>query len=130
MASGITVRNKMAEDAPNDPNREKAAFKALFVAALRQDDCDEEIPPDVGAEVNAALNDDDRRALDALGDDLVDRILAGEAVAPLVGKRSESPKIGHLVAMNRGGDLTDQARKEMEQRIQDAKGKGAGGTGS
>ena len=112
----------MAEGTPINSEQEQAAFRALIVAAFRQDYCEDEVGPDGSAKLELALNDDDLKALNALGDDLVDRILVGDA-APASSRRASATQ-GHLVAMNRGGDLTDEARKEMERKIQESKEKG------
>jgi hypothetical protein len=71
------------------------------------------------------LSPEDRRALDALGPDLVARIVSGDVrPRPRSDPASDfiAPACQIAGAMNRGGqdgELTDAAREEMERKIKE-----------
>jgi hypothetical protein len=111
-------------------HREDRAYRALIVAALRQDDCAPRAQH-LKEDLDAALSDEDRRALESLGDDLVDRVMAGDVPKAGGPPASNTPSRAHLVGVNRGTrELTEQARAEMERRIREAKGLSNGESGS
>jgi len=93
----------------------------MYIAYLK--DLASAVPALTGPE--PMLSPDDRRALDALGPDLVSRIISGD-----VRPRPRSDPASDLVApgfqiagaMHRGGEdgeLTDAAREEMERKIRE-----------
>src|SRR4051794_27658683 len=98
--------------AADEREREEKALEALIVAAFRQDDCVMENPAEVAGK-EALLDGDDGRALDALGPDLVARIVAGGRAVARPGVRQAKAELAG--SMNRGGDdggLTEEARDE------------------
>lgn len=103
---------------PHDDNRTELALDALIVGALRADLDDSTPSFDVGS---AELDADDLRALNTLGPDLVLRLLAGQR-QPQTSRPQPSSRRELATAMNRGddtGELTDKAREEMEQRVEE-----------
>lgn len=111
----------------NEHDREKAAFDALLVAAFRQDSDAADCPPAVvGPE--PILNEEDQRALDALGSELVSRIVAGTWDPPSGAASASNESVCEKEdrelagAFHRGEEdqqLTDTAREEIERRIRE-----------
>lgn len=111
--------------AADEREREERALEALIVAAFRQDDCQIEDPLEIAGK-ESALDEDDRRALDDLGPDLVARIVAGSRAPRREGGTASRPGVRQVErelagSMNRGGDdeLTEQARQEMERKVRE-----------
>jgi hypothetical protein len=112
--------------AADEREREQQALEALIVAAFRQEDFEVQDLPDVTTP-GPILAEEDRRALDALGPDLVARIVAGtwaprsrRAPGKHPGARRAEPELAG--AMHRGddeGEITDAAREEMERRVRE-----------
>lgn len=67
--------------ATSDRERETRAFDALIVYALRREPSEAELP-DAPGDLGSLLSEEDRRALAALGPDLVTRVLSGERCRP------------------------------------------------
>lgn len=112
--------------AADEREREEQALDALIVAAFRQEDCEARDLPDVTMPA-PALSEEDRRALDALGPDLAARIIAG-TWAPRSGqareewqgaRRAEPELAGSMHRSNDEGDLSDEAREEIERKIRE-----------
>ena len=107
----------------HDNSREDDALDALIVGAFCTDNCenvDKEIPAKV------TLDEEQIRALDALGPDLVDRIIAGtwqpRDAAPK-GRQVRRPGKLAATALNRGeaeqDELSEKAR-EIERKVREA----------
>jgi hypothetical protein len=92
-------------------------FLAFFDESARQ------MPKLTGPEPELAP--DDQAALDALGPDLVMRVLSGQVkpkAQPDSSTISSAPGLRIATALNRGGEdgeLTDAAREEMERKIKE-----------
>jgi hypothetical protein len=121
----------MPENTPIDNEQEEKAFRALFVAAFHQDGCDDTAHSDINTDAGVRLTEDDLSALERLGNDLVDRIISGNAPCD-PNTHDRSPRSGHLVAMHRCDELKEvsqSARAEMDKKIAEAdqqRSKGAG----
>ncbi|MCI0331941.1 MAG: hypothetical protein L0228_01790 [Planctomycetes bacterium] len=94
--------------------REQRALDALIVSQLRA--CDE-------TDVNhlPELIDDEREALDSLGPDFVDKLLAGE-IAPAAEAPSEEPELaaaGEAFGMNRAKDIDKNTKEELDRKRQE-----------
>ena len=101
------------------------SLDALIVLVLTESSVvPEELQPD--DDCDAFLSWEDRMALEAIDDDLVDQILAGEWQSPLRPRRStREHRDGRRElagALNREGedsDLPDEVRDAIEQRIRE-----------
>ena len=113
----------------NNQDREDMALDALIVAALRQDVFNESDLPDLKKRQKPLLPED-QAALDALGTNLVERIISGTWRSRTEKQEDcgvqSVPDEELAAAMNRGnedGDLTDKAREEIERKISEAEEK-------
>lgn len=100
-----------------DGEREDQALDALIVAALRPD-LRGDVPTDV-AGPEPALSDEDRRALDALGPDLAERLARGERPGGRPRPRKNGGGRWQLAgSLNRGEgeEPGEEAREEMERK--------------
>lgn len=111
-----------------DRDREDRALDALIAAAFWREECDDTTLEDL-ERLKAALGPDDRAALAGLGDNLGERITAGEwtprAGSAAPGDEPASGPCGQELAgaMHRGGEgLTDVAREEMERKLRESEG--------
>lgn len=111
-------------DLINDKEREEQALDALIVAAYLPGDMESDMPDFDGP--TPVLSDEDQKALDNLGSDLIDVIVSGEftskkkkSVESLPVERKGQPELAG--ALNRGeDDLTEKAREEIERKIKEA----------
>lgn len=91
--------------------REQRALDALIVSQLRA--CDE-----TDVDHLPELTDEEREALDSLGPDFVDRLLAGEiepaAEDPAV--ESELATTGEAFGMNRAKDIDKYTKEELDRK--------------
>lgn len=110
----------MAESSRKE--REERAADALLVSLLRRVDRDDDY---IDPKHLPQLTDEERAAVDALGADFVDRLLAGER--PLAGKsgpQQDCPDEGEVAlsgcgpdtSFNRAGDIDDATTAELEER--------------
>jgi hypothetical protein len=109
--------------ATNDDNdRADRILDVLIVLALCGETGDEDLPDLDGPE--PVLSDEHQRALDALGPDLVARIVRGDwrprRRPGRPGRVSDGPP-GGTGTMHRGqsAELTDKAREEMERKVRE-----------
>ena len=97
--------------------REEMALDALIAAAFK-DDLPEVDDNDIERYGNA-LTDDDRKALDVAGQNLIQALFDGET------KKPEKPvREAFSTAMNRGDEgvaLTDTASEEIERKVREAR---------
>jgi hypothetical protein len=106
--------------------QEERALDALLVSLLRKVDKDDDI---VDPKTLPELTEEEKAAMNKLGDEFIDRILAGEA--PVI--RHEAPENGddsgeHAAlagsgadyAMNRAEEVDDDTAEELERREQEA----------
>lgn len=107
-------------DEKNHREKEERALNALIAAAFDQDPCDEDLA-DL-QKYAASLSDEDRAALSRADANLIDSLFKGEP-ARASPQRQRRQKVGLVGAMNRADEdteLTDAARKEMEQKLREA----------
>jgi hypothetical protein len=107
---------------PDEQHREEQALDALIVLALRPDLAGDP-PPDLGGP-GPALTEEDRRALAALGPDLAALIAAGVWEPRPTRKRRKAPRrgrelTGSLHRAQEEGELTEEARAEMERKVRE-----------
>jgi len=99
-----------------DGKREDRAIDALIVSQLRSNRIDVDI------EQLPELTQEEREQLDSLGEDFVDRLLAGE-VLPVVGEdiieEREVSTAGGVFGMNRAKDVDEDTKKELDQNRQE-----------
>jgi hypothetical protein len=103
--------------------REERALDALLVSILRRVDKDDDI---VEPDKLPQLTDEEKAALNALGNDFVDRILSGERPLPPRGPTdagdSEDSDSGALAnsgadcSLNRAEEVDDETTEELERR--------------
>jgi hypothetical protein len=91
--------------------REQRALDALIVSQLRA--CDE-------TDMNhlPELTDEEREALDSLGLDFVDTLLAG-GIEPVAEDPTEQPELaaaGEAFGMNRAKDIDEDTKEEMDRK--------------
>jgi hypothetical protein len=111
-----------------DQDREQKALDALIAAALRQDPCAEDDFRKLKAAAQS-LTPEDRQALDTFDAALVARILAGTwRPRSAAGEKTAVPEhpaeeelAGSMHRGDEGGELTDAAREEMEQKLRELK---------
>jgi hypothetical protein len=110
---------------------------ALIVLALTSNEWQGELPdlPDLDGP-EPELSEEDQRALDALGPDLVGRIVRGEwRSRPLQrpkgrardGHRPGGRRTGTMHRGEAGAELTDKAREEMERKVRELEADGGEG---
>jgi hypothetical protein len=103
--------------------REERALDALLVSILRRVDKDDDI---VEPDMLPQLTDEEKVALNELGDDFIDRILAGERPIPPREKPKDDVRedteettlagSGADCTMNRAEEVDDETTKELERR--------------
>lgn len=109
----------------HEDNREQDALDALIVGAFRGENCDEaakELADDV------TLDAEEKKALDALGPDLVQRIVSGTwRPRNAEAKKRPSPAAPSRLAataMNRSAaekdEVSEKAREEIERKVREA----------
>jgi hypothetical protein len=103
--------------------QEERALDALLVSLLRKVDKDDQV---VDPKMLPELTEEEKAAMNRLGDDFIDRILAGEQ--PVT--RDDKPKddnadcgeeaalagSGADCSLNRAEEVDDETTKELEQR--------------
>jgi hypothetical protein len=122
-ALGATVRNNMAEHTSTNAEREEKALRALIVTAFWLDGCEDDQDASSDKDYSSSLSAEDRAALEGLGVDLVDRIVAGDEEAAVSENNTAKQNRPQMVGMNRSqdcGDLSAEARAEMERKIEEA----------
>ena len=109
-------------NADRNHDREEQALDALIVWALRHDLAEDRPEPDLEGP-QPVLSAEHREALEALGPDLVARILAGTWQPRQRPSANSRPGKRRLTgSLHRGEDddeVTDRARREMERKVQD-----------
>ena len=99
-----------------DSKREDRAIDALIVSQLRSNRIDVDI------EQLPELTQEEREQLDSLGEDFIDRLLAGE-VLPVVEEEiieeREVATAGGAFGMNRAKDIDEETKKELDQNRQE-----------
>jgi len=93
--------------------REERAIDALLVSQLRSNrECVESLPE---------LTEIEKEALNSLGDDFVDRLLAGEVRASVPAEMDDQEEIvcGPAFGMNRAKDLDESTRQELDRKRQE-----------
>ena len=94
--------------------REERALDALIVSQLRA--CDE-------TDVNhlPELSDEERNALDSLGADFIDKLLAGEiaSTAEVDGDEFELASAGDAFGMNRAKEIDQTTKEELDRKRQE-----------
>jgi hypothetical protein len=114
----------------DDSDRADRFLDALIVLALRGELAEDDLPDLDGPE--PVLSDEAQRALDALGPDLVARIVRGDwrprRRPRRPGRVSDGP-LGRTGTMHRGQatELTDKAREEMERKVRELEAEDEGG---
>ena len=103
--------------------REERALDALLVSILRRVDKDDDI---VEPDKLPQLTDEEKAAMNDLGTDFIDRILAGKRpVPPRVKPKTDDPDEGEEAALagsgadcslNRAGEVDDETSEELERR--------------
>jgi hypothetical protein len=102
--------------------REERALDALLVSILRRVDKDDDI---VEPDKLPQLTDEEKAAMNALGTDLIDRILAGERpIPPREDPTKDHPDddeaalagSGADCSLNRAEEVDDETAEELEQR--------------
>jgi hypothetical protein len=104
-------------------DREERALDALLVSILRRVDKDDDI---VEPDRLPQLTDEEKAAMNQLGTDFIDRILAGERpVAPREAPKTDDPADDHEAAlagsgvdcgMNRAEEVDDETTEELDRR--------------
>lgn len=93
--------------------REERAIDALLVSQLRSNrECIESLPE---------LTDLEREALNSLGDDFMDRLIAGDikSSVPAESNCHEEIACGPAFGMNRAKDLDEVTRQELDRKRQE-----------
>ena len=103
--------------------REERALDALLVSILRRVDKDDDI---VEPDKLPQLTDEEKAAMNALGTDFIDRILAGERpILPRVDPKKDDPDDGEEAALagsradcslNRAEEVDDETTEELKRR--------------
>lgn len=99
-----------------DSKREDRAIDALIVSQLRSNRIDVDI------EQLPELTQEEREQLDSLGEDFVDRLLAGEVLPVIEEEIIEEREVataGGVFGMNRAKDVDEDTKKELDQNRQD-----------
>jgi predicted ABC-class ATPase len=103
--------------------REERALDALLVSILRRVDKDDDI---VEPDMLPQLTDEEKAAMNALGTDFIDRILAGKRpITPRDDPKKDGPDDGEEAALagsgadcslNRAEEIDDETTKELQRR--------------
>ncbi len=101
--------------------REERAVDALLVSILRRVDKDDDI---IEPEKLPQLTEEDKAVMNSLGDDFLDRILAGERPVPRKpnpNRPDESEELalagcGADTSMNRAEEVDDATQQELDER--------------
>lgn len=103
--------------------REERAADALLVSLLRQVDKDDDY---IDPKNLPQLTDEDKAALDGLGDDFIERLLAGERPLTVKGEpNKDRPDGSEELALtgsgadcsfNRAEEVNDETTEELERR--------------
>lgn len=99
-----------------DSKREDRAIDALIVSQLRSNRIDVDI------EQLPELTQEEREQFNSLGEDFVDRLLAGEVLPVVEEEISEERDIataGGVFGMNRAKDVDEDTKKELDQNRQE-----------
>lgn len=94
--------------------REQRALDALIVSQLRA--CDE-----TDVDHLPELTDEERKALDSLGPDFVDKLFAGE-IEPAGEDPADEPELaaaGEAFGMNRAKDIDKDTKDELDRKRQE-----------
>ena len=94
--------------------REERAIDALLVSQLRSNRESIQSLPE--------LTDLEREALNSLGDDFVDRLVAGEirkVCADVEAKQEEEVACGPAFGLNRAIDIDETTREELDRKRQE-----------
>lgn len=93
--------------------REERAIDALIVSQLRA--CDETDPNHL-----PELTDEEREALDSLGPDFVDKLLAGDIEATEhATEELEVAGAGEAFGMNRAKNIDEDTKEELDRKRQE-----------
>ena len=98
----------------SENNCEERALDALFVSQLRWNDAEK-----INEECLPRLTDEDIAALDSLGSDFIQRLLAGAVTSSETHDRPEDSEYVEeemLAGMNRAENIDDETAKELEQK--------------
>lgn len=95
-------------------DREQRAIDALIVSQIRS--CDERDPDSL-----PALNDEELGAIESLGEDFIDRLLAGEVTEGLETfcESRELAAAGEAFGMNRAKGINSQSKEELDRKRQE-----------
>jgi hypothetical protein len=113
--------------ASEDQEREERALDVLIVLAFLLEGADDAPPPPDPDGPEPVLSPEHRAALDALGPDLVERIVraipgsvSGRARhTPRRARRRRPGLTGSMHRVKGKGKLTDEARAEMERKVRE-----------
>lgn len=98
----------------SENDREERALDALFVSQLRWNDAEE-----IDEARLPRLTDEDKAALDSLGPDFMERLLAGKVAPSKTHDGPEAPECAEeemLAGMNRAEDIDDETAEELERK--------------
>lgn len=109
----------------SDLNREEQALDALIAAAFRQEDIDD-LDMETLKKSERFLTIEDRRVLENLGNDFVERVTNGTWESKVNSTWEDQENVHNeelSAAMNRGDEdnITDAAREEMERKLRELK---------